>query len=313
MKYLVLASAVAALMSTGVSAGVDPRDAPSVPIELVQSVLKTPIPKALNSQQKADSPKSGSGPILNAEQSGKGRVTVYVKYGENVQLFVSKGHLNRIITPFEDAHVETTALANITQISSDDGILKVGTSSVTPVSMFVTEKTGDPRQSLSLSLMPQPMEPQEIELVLIDEDSTGPKTYGSHFKARQWEEGNPYIDTLKAITTDLAKGAVPSGYSLRQVRPEDLRFDCGANLEINVGQVFEGFNLTAYVAKATNLSNAVLEISEPRCYRKGIVAVAPWPDARLEAGASTEIFFIVHQPEPVDTHRVRPSLLAEVN
>ncbi len=73
---------------------------------------------------------------------------------------VAQGHLNRIVTPFENPKVTSTSPATT---EARDNVIYIGTSGTSPVTIFITEK-GSEDLALSLTLIPKQIPPREIFL-----------------------------------------------------------------------------------------------------------------------------------------------------
>ncbi|MBW1952090.1 MAG: type-F conjugative transfer system secretin TraK [Deltaproteobacteria bacterium] len=227
--------------------------------------------------------------------------TVQVEPGRNVILPVAGGHLNRLVTPFENPTVHTVSKAKISvegsviyvSLAQDDG----------PTTMFVTE-SGESDPSLSLTLVPRAMPPREIRLTLGGSASV----VSLSGKSAKWEKNQPYIEAIEQVMLRTARGEVPPGYSLRHPLNYDPAPQCRLPVRVEPRQVLEGHNFLVTVSRMTNVSSASLLVDESACYREGVRAVAVWPRVRLNPQESTELY-VLYQRDFGQKPRVRPNVL----
>lgn len=230
--------------------------------------------------------------------------TIEVVPGVNYVVPISKGHLNRIITPFADPVVHTTSSA---QISTQGSVLYVASSVSGPTTMYISPD-GNQHVALSLTLVPKAIPPRAVTLSV---KSDSGRVWSSSVRAGEWEQARPYVQTLKKVMRQLALGQIPPGYGLHAWQKGDPRMTCAQlGLKVEAGQILTGSNLIALVGVATNVADRRLEINEASCRHSSVLAVAAWPDAILGPGDQTELYIIMQRPEPGHETRVRPSLLA---
>lgn len=283
----------------GTAAGVPESEV--MPVRPVPAVAEqTPVPAAAASSADVTSPSGG--PTRESVCGAQPDAVLRIRPGENQIVPVSRGHLNRIVTPFESPRlrmVDETSSAEV-----HENVIYFATNGEAPVSLFVLPPDGE-EHALSLTLIPCAIPPRELRLAL-----DGPLPVAAGGQARRWEEGQPYEDGIRALLEALALGRVPQGYGLRSLRPSDPRPACALPwLRLTPGQVVEGHRLLVVVAAARNASDAAQELTEPACAGPDVAAVAAWPRVYLAPGQETELFVVLRRPEPAAPAAVRASLI----
>lgn len=235
--------------------------------------------------------------------------TVQVKPGINELMPIAVGHLNRLVTPFDNPVVTTTSQATT---STKGKIVYVATADETPVTLYITP--GDNQDiALSLTLIPKRIPAREIHLSL-DKDSykvltkLQQQSTTSGSKASDLEQA--YIIQLKMLFRDLGLQKTPAGYSLRDPSPSEHIHCLQDKVQIRTGQVLEGQDMLILVGLARNTSSDPLELDERSCAtnKDDVLAVAAWPKVVLGQNESTELYVTVRRtPETATT--LRPSLL----
>jgi conjugal transfer pilus assembly protein TraK len=211
-------------------------------------------------------------------------LAIEIEPGVNQVLEIARGHLNRILTPFERPRIRTTSDA---QTSVQGRAVYVATDAEQPVTLFISPK-GDDSVAVSLTLVPRVIPPREVHLKL-----TGYTPVGGADEARRWEQSQPYIASLTELARQLALGKAPPGYALRPPKTSDPAVRCHLPmLRIEPGQALDGHHWRVMVARATNRGSRPLTVDATRCYRDGVLAVAAWPRARLGPGQATELYVV---------------------
>jgi conjugal transfer pilus assembly protein TraK len=240
--------------------------------------------------------------------------TLRIQPGVNEIIPVALGHLNRLILPFDRPAVRTV---NPASCQLEGHVLYVAPADENPVTLYVTPEDSED-VALSLTLAPRHIPPREIRLTLdaghyrMLEGARGPER-----PAAAEPSGVPlrrnapdYIADLKQTLRALALGQTPPGFTLRDPAPgEAIRCDQGA-LRIRTGQALEGRDLTLLVGVARNTGTATVAFDERACAESGtdLVAVAAWPNGRLDPGAAAEVYVAVRHPSEAAA-TARPSLL----
>ena len=202
------------------------------------------------------------------------------------------GHINRIVTPFEEPLVKTTSSAEISTVGS---VIEVSTQDRGTVVIYVSDQDQTPETTFSVALVPKSVPPLDINLKF---DTLLTKQLGRQGrfsgKARKWEEQQNYVDALVSIMKPLANQQIPPGYSFTQVQPSERHADlfrCRINgLSIQLQQRLDGHNFKVGVHKVTNMLSVPVEIRETACYRKGVAGVSAYPQVVLRPGETTELY-----------------------
>ncbi|KRW83737.1 type-F conjugative transfer system secretin TraK [Marinobacter sp. P4B1] len=349
MKRSILASLVAASLMNATPANAEPliaaADLPGIPLSVTDPVRKTAPPKASNAgssstpSSQAESSKpvearvnssrlnselrklqgellsaSGNGKATESEQAGntatpQGSGNIVMEPGVNEILQISRGHPNRILLPFENPKIQTTAAD--AQIKTDGSVVFVATNSTRPVTLFVSPHE-NPRMALSLTLVPSAMPPSQYEISL-SEDAIGIPAGGyfmGNSTAEKWEKRGNYTRALVDLFEELAKENLPQGYKLRSPAIQDVH-TCfsGPQVQYEVAQVAEGHHLVVQILVATNTGNEPVEVIGSHCAAEGVVAAAEWPNSILEPSQQTEMYVAFERKPAAQKKSRRPSAL----
>jgi conjugal transfer pilus assembly protein TraK len=235
--------------------------------------------------------------------------TLQVKPGINELMPIAVGHLNRLVTPFDNPVVTTTSQATT---STKGKIVYVATADETPVTLYITP--GDNQDiALSLTLIPKRIPAREIHL------SLDQVTYK---RLTQWQQRTnessdkpanqeqDYITTLKQLFRDLGLQKTPAGFSLRDPSQSEQIHCHQDRVRIYTGQLLEGQDLLIFVGVARNTGVIPIEFDERACasIQDEVLAVAAWPKVVLGPGESTELYVAVRRKDEAAI-TVRPSLL----
>lgn len=233
------------------------------------------------------------------------RSTITMASGVNEIVKVAVTHLNRIVTPYEEPVVTTTASV---EPEIRDNVIYIATPDETPLTLFITEK-GSEEQALSLTLIPRQIPPREIFLTLAKGKDTHPVVSR---KAEQWEKSQPYLLTIQNVFRAVALGAVPSGYTLAQPTPEvwPTCWQTGLKFDFTHGQVLMGHNLVVHVGVAENIAPSSIEFMENTCGNWDVAAAAAFPRNVLDPGEKTEIYVARKRHYQQEIKVERPSLLS---
>jgi len=230
-----------------------------------------------------------------------------VRSGVNEVLAIARGHLNRLITPFDKPRATTVNEAASVQVKGR--VIYVASNTDAPVSLFITPDNSE-AVAISLTLVPCSLPPRELTL-LLDGGAELLRTAGEgRDTATTGEEPQPYIETLTQALRALALQRTPPGYNLRAFQRGDPAPLCALpGLDVMPAQVLEGQHLVITVALARNVSSGPLTLTETACAGPAVAAVAAWPQVMLEAGQATELYLVTRRPDPTATAAPRPSLL----
>ncbi len=232
-----------------------------------------------------------------------------VKPGINELIPIAVGHLNRLVTPFDNPVVTTTSQATT---STKGKIVYVATPDETPVTLYITP--GDNQDiALSLTLIPKRIPAREIHLSL-DIDTykilTQLQQQSSNAAGKAADKEQEYITTLKQLFRNLGLQKTPPGFSLREPSHAESIHCHQDRLQISTGQLLEGQDLLILVGVARNTGVTSIEFNERACATGNdeVLAVAAWPKVVLRRGESTELYVAVRRPAE-QTATLRPSLL----
>jgi conjugal transfer pilus assembly protein TraK len=275
------AAFLATLWATTALAGAEPPPAPPV-IPVAQAKPATPATEALEN----------------------GSITL--EPGINQVIPVSAGHLNRIITPFANPKVRTTADGLTTEVSGS--VIYVAPPADRPETLFVTDGEEEGR-ALSLTLMPKAIAPREVRVGLAGGHGGDA---GASRAAATWERSHPYQDTIKALLRELALGRIPPGYAMGDGAPGAPPACWQEGLSFSFAQQVLGHSLWVAIGVVANQADRTVEFFDDACMReRRVAAVAAWPEVLLEPGARSEVYVVMRRddPDPGDSRPARPSLL----
>ncbi|WP_432780582.1 type-F conjugative transfer system secretin TraK (plasmid) [Pseudomonas corrugata] len=247
-------------------------------------------------------------------QPVESRQDVVVSNGTNTLIPISRGQMNRLVTPFETPNVQTVSTADIT---IKENVIYVTTSEDKPVTMYVTPDE-DESVAISLTLLPQSVPPIQANLILAKSvqglasvtPGSASTTYSG--QAKKWERSQPYMDTLRSLMREMALGKLPRGYTFGALTNGNRIPACAQpslSFDFSKSQLIEGHDFRVYVATAENVSAKTIEFDHGSCTHPQRAAVSAWPDEVLEPGQKTEVFVVTRIPTEVPQSSTRPSLL----
>jgi len=144
------------------------------------------------------------------------RQDVVISSGTNTLIPISRNQINRLVTPFENPHIQTVSNA---EISTSGNVIYVTTQDEQPVTMFVTPED-DESVAISLTLLPQGIPPIQANLIFAQSvpgvapgGAAMPAMGGMAYSgtAKKWERSQPYMNTLRSLMRELALGGLPPG------------------------------------------------------------------------------------------------------
>src|SRR5690606_3817487 len=150
-------------------------------------------------------------PAASVGQRQEEAMTLQVAPGVNEIIVVSRGHLNRLVTPFEHPVVKTVSKAS-TQVEGN--IVYVASESEEPVTLFINDEEYA-EVAISLTLVPKAVPPREVRLS-VDAAASQNLPISVMGNVRRRVQAQPYVQTLKDLMRDLALGEIPEGYNLRK-------------------------------------------------------------------------------------------------
>ena len=266
-------------------------DAPA-PLQVELPPVDASVLKAVNSQATSVAPQQ-----------------LQVTPGINELIPIAVGHLNRLVTPFDNPVVTTTSQATT---STKGKIVYVATADETPVTLYITP--GDNQDiALSLTLIPKRIPAREIHLSL-DNDTyqvlTKLQQQTTSAAGKPADKEQDYITTLKKLFRDLGLQKTPPGFSLREPSHAESIHCQQDRVQIRTGQLLEGQDLVILVGVVRNTGATSIEFDERSCatHKDEVMAVAAWPKVVLGPGEATEIYVAVRRSADEST-TLRPSLL----
>ncbi|MCK5530132.1 MAG: type-F conjugative transfer system secretin TraK [Halopseudomonas aestusnigri] len=257
---------------------------------------------------------SAPAPSRRQNQAVETRQDVIVTNGTNTLIPISRGQINRIVTPFETPNIQTVSTA---EISTRDNVVYVTTQDEQPVTMFITPED-DEGLAVSLTLLPQSIPPIQANLMFSQAvagtagTASAPRSLAYSGQARRWEQSQPYMESLRGIMRELALGNLPRGYSLAELQSGDAIPDCaqqGLSYDFNNVQYILGHEFRVFIIAAENISAQPTEVLHASCTHPNRAGVAVWPYEILEPGEKSEIFVITRVSQQQAQTSARPSLL----
>ncbi|MCC9289600.1 TraK domain-containing protein [Pseudomonas aeruginosa] len=234
--------------------------------------------------------------------------------GTNTLIPISRGQINRLVTPFDNRHIQTVSEADI---STSGNVIYVTTQDEKPVTMFVTPEH-DESVAISLTSLPQGVPPIQANLILAKNvqglASRMPVTSSTNYsgQARKWVRSQPYMDTLRSLMRETALGKLPRRYSFGALTSGNKIPACAQpslSFDFSMSQLIEGHDIRVFVATAENVSARTVEFDHGSCTQPHRAAVSAWADEVLEPGQKTEVFVVTRVPTEVPQSSTRPSLL----
>lgn len=202
------------------------------------------------------------------------------------------GHINRILTPFDNPLVKTTSGAAINTVGP---VVEVSTTSSGTIVIYISDQEQTPETTFGIALVPKAVPPLDVSLGF---DPLVKKQYSQQghmsAKAKKWEEQQDYVDALVSIMKPLANQQIPPGYTFSEVMPGEPHSDlfrCQVNgFKIQLLQRLDGHHFKVGVHRVTNMLSVPVEFREPSCYRKGIAGISAYPQVVLRPGETTELY-----------------------
>lgn len=256
------------------------------------------------------SPFALTAPPLN-QDSSKQLVTdqtMTVAAGTNQIIEIARFHLNRFVTPIQNPVIRTTSSAQI-DIQAD--VIYVAAVDDQPIALYITSE-GNEALAIVVTLIPKSIPPREVRLQLRPEDviAIGPSANQARPEAQQWEQRQPYVNTIIGLLKSAASGSVPPGYRLRRHSVKDPAVFCSDPfLQVEPVQIMEGHSLSLTVSAVKNISQGDVTINELQCTLPGVAAVSAYPTPFLRPGQSAELYVVNRKYVPTQAARTRPSVI----
>ncbi|MDD5056530.1 MAG: type-F conjugative transfer system secretin TraK [Sideroxydans sp.] len=188
-------------------------------------------------------------------------------------VLLSKVFTNRISTPFSAPRVIDSSNVDIKQ---DGSSIFVSPKTTDPFAIYVTgSEPGD--QVISLTLIPKDIPAQTI---VLQADTTT--------VVRQ-QKTESYTQQLVDLLRRVALGKVPDGFSEGRM-PNAVAIN--GELSITPKSRYSGSWMDIYRYTILNNSKETVELSETSFYRKGVRAVAIYPNLTLRSGDTTDVYVV---------------------
>jgi conjugal transfer pilus assembly protein TraK len=198
---------------------------------------------------------------------------------------VSRAYLTRIATPFANPSVETSSAVEA-KVKGSSLYVTIGDE---PVGLFIADKS-DPDNVISVQLVPRDIPQRDVKLTLRGVSST---------KASRSMEALPYVQELSTISTELARGKIPTGFAMDKAKGYEI--SCAMpGMQLRLAQVMTGSNYRIGVFAVRNTTTEAAEINEQACNDRNVAAVAAYPDNVIQPGQRTELYVITTIPAPAD-------------
>lgn len=195
---------------------------------------------------------------------------------------VSAASMNRISTPFRNPIVLVNGGARTKVVGQD---VYVVMESDQPIGLYIREDDNLANNSpvASLTLVPKAIPMQNISVVLANaakERLTDPNA----------KLATDYQDVLRVTIAQVAVGKLPDGYSRSNVK-ENTVARVGA-VTLRPKTIYSGVENNVYVYSAQNVTNQIIELSEPSFWAKGVRAVAFNEKIKLAPKETTDVIIV---------------------
>lgn len=232
-------------------------------------------------------------------------------FGQNKAFGIALQHINQIVTPFRDPQVMTTSTASM---SAERGVIYVSTLLDSEIGLLIYEKGGDPADAISLTLVPDTINPVSVRINVPGYQGSDGIVGGNANTdtARGWEMDQPYLELVKSSFRELALGRVPDGYGFQGIKrvPANMPNCLFGGFEIEPLQLVTGNSMQIIVSRITNRNAKPTQIDESQCESDALIGVATWPSGKLQSGQSAELYTAVRQTVDIPANQ-RPSVLGE--
>ena len=225
---------------------------------------------------------------------------INTRQGEPSVVAISAGKLNRLVTPFDEIIVDT--LSKRLQVKQSGGVVMVATKSHEQIDIIIRDAE-NPANAVMLTLDPQPNIPARD--VRINASFAGKSGRADD---PENETAHPVAVRLKNVMRDMAKGEIPSGYSMKYGNKSAAQ--CALpGMQTKEAQVLTGSNTTIRVYAAKNISAETIEVDERGCSARNQLAAAVWPRLVLQSGESTELYVVEAPVREASKASTRPSVI----
>lgn len=248
---------------------------------------------------------------LSRVQMELGPKALTVRPGTTVIVEIAIGHLNRIVTPFENPVVRTASTAP-TEV--DGSAIYVAPDSEDPVALFILDGQGS-ETALSLTLAPRYIPPREIRLQVPGykrgrsgaAQTTVPDGLAGTNSAAETVLANassyipdaghqPYVSGIVNLLRAMAQGSLPAGFTVTK-GTGGAKVRCADGLRVRKTQLTQGPIASVVTLAIENRSGKTMQADQYACDLDNVVVAASgaWPHRALAPGQSTELFLVLAQ------------------
>lgn len=292
--------------STGPS-NAPPQDAPAPSARSAQTGTQNPSGRIPRSRNYTFGGRAGDASLEMAPKSARKALHLQMEPGNNEIVTISRGNLNRIVTPFEEPIVRTVSDA---EIQREKNVVYVATNSEEVIGLFIKDASAS-GPAMSLSLLPRSIPPREINLAFSDETTRDIQRHAP-VSALPVETQSEYTEAITDVLVTLASQEVPRGYRLAEPTEDDhVEFFCMLPASsVELIQVAEGGRWRVGISRVRNNSDVVIEYNENDCQSQGSLAYSMYPSAVLEPGEEAEFYTVRARHRPAEQNaRFRPSII----
>jgi conjugal transfer pilus assembly protein TraK len=258
---------------------------------LISATTRRPVKKK---ETFLDKVKKGWKPNLEFNLDPKG----------NIAIPVAAGLTNRIATNFKMIAVKTHDDSSIIEL--EDGMMYITLKKIAPVGIMLFEE-GVPESMVNVTLFPfDGMLPTMVDInVKLDwamrqkskvfrEDLDKKDAIALATKSIvQDKYVDKYTARIESLLSSVAKGDIPSGFTLSTEIPKELAmYPCAMPITNRIAQRIIGGREIIDVVLVTNDSNRVYTVQEKQCYHNDAMAAAVYQRAMLQPGQSTEMYIL---------------------
>lgn len=278
----------------------------------------------INGNKIEEEPKDMGDFIANVKNKYSPQQKVTLLPGGNVILPVSGGLGNTIKTNFHSVAVKTSSSDAVIDI--EKGYIVVTPKGTQPIDLKIYEE-GVLNTMVNITLVPFNVPPAMIDMKvkMNAELKNQVKDYRTDIsnklqlaQEKAVHAQDKYTDEhqarIREILTPVAKGDIPRGFTLSEVKNYDGVSPCQLSIPHTIGQQLVGAREIVDVVLVKNTWNDVYPIQEEFCQRDGVISVAVYDNAILQPGETTEIYILRDKlyEQRKKQLRTRPRLSADM-
>jgi conjugal transfer pilus assembly protein TraK len=237
---------------------------------------------------------------------------------QSIVIPIGQGLLNTVATNFAELRVKTSDRTSV--IESEGGTLYVAPTTSNPIGLVLYD-AGVPESKISVTLVPIDAPPVIVDLTvgLTREMKFKSSRYlkdleleEAQLKASKEQVNRSDMHTQRIIDmlTPVAQGDLPSGFTLSNEVPLDMRRPCKMAIPHVAGQRLLGGTEVIDVIVAKNDTDRVYQVREEQCLGGDVIAVGIYRKSYLQPNEEVEIYILrdKHQREVEKREKRRPRL-----